>query len=193
MAGGVVTITSNADKVAKALAKFPQQTNQGLRRVFVEQGNQGVAALVRVTTRNLHRRSGALARGWTKRVEGSAKTNLVLIFVNEVPYAVTHEEGATITPKRRSFLAIPLSAAKTASGVARVSPGDLPRRQSFVRNRIVFFKSSANDQNPTPMFALKKSVRIPPRLNAEGVFIRQAKKLERAIEKEIENIFNRGK
>jgi len=85
-----------------------------------------------------------------------------------------------------------LDAAKTAAGVARVSPRDLPRKQTFIANPngtpIIFQKSGSGI---TPMFALKKSVTIPPRLQATGAFMRMRFQLERDINNAIENIWSK--
>jgi hypothetical protein len=75
--------------------------------------------------------------------------------------------GATITPKRGRFLAIPIGAAKTAKGVARFSahmlmqnPGAAGYDGSFIRKSIIF---GVKNRGIVPLFVLKPSVTLPSR------------------------------
>jgi hypothetical protein len=194
---GVVDIKfKNEKQVLRVLRKFPKESNVEMKKVFREQGSEIQAREIRVTTRNLNRRTGALARGWTFRVLGNVSTGMELLIINETIYGPIHEHGDTITPKTKRFLAVPLPAAKTRAGVS-ISPGDLPSRQTFVASPrgtpIIFFKKSKDDKKPTPMFALKKSVEIPARLGAGGAFLAQRHKMGRAIEEGIMRVWARQK
>lgn len=78
-------------------------------------------------------------------------------------YAKILETGGTITPRNGQYLAIPLGALKTKSGVSR---GSSPRdfNNTFVKssrsgNLIIFEKLS--NKSIRPLFLLKRSVRIP--------------------------------
>lgn len=75
------------------------------------------------------------------------------------------EDGKTIRPRRRKYLTIPLAAAKTGLGRSR---GDA--RTVGARYQSTFFRRSKRGNlilygkrghNITPLFVLKKSVRIP--------------------------------
>ncbi len=80
-------------------------------------------------------------------------------------YLNTQEDGATITAKRSQYLTIPLPAALDAQGVPlkkRARDWD----NTFVKkskngNLIIFQKNGASI---TPLYLLRKSVTIPPRL-----------------------------
>lgn len=88
-------------------------------------------------------------------------------------YALAHEYGATITPKRSKMLAIPLPAALTPSGVMRMPPrayGDAlflfkskkldsatGRPRAFLARRIGKGKNARLEL----LFVLKSSVRLP--------------------------------
>lgn len=179
--GGLIITSPNLDKVAKSLARWPKKAPRTISKHLRVEGIGTVKKLKRVTTRNLTRRTGQLARGWVLPQMATGFGSVTMTFVNETKYARIQEEGGTITPKRSKFLAIPLDAAKTAAGVARISPRDLPDRQTFVAKGIIFFKSSKNDPKPTPMFALKKSVTLPPRMGAWGVILSSERKYAKAV------------
>lgn len=185
----MVITSPNIDKVIKSLDKWPRKAPRVIGKHWRPVSNKVHKKLVRVTTRNLHRRTGTLARGWVRPRMHTAQGLVTVNFVNEAIYATIHEFGGTITAKGK-LLAIPLTAAKTSAGVARVSPGDLPGKQTFVRNRIIFFKKSKTDKRPTPMFKLQESVTIPPRLNATGVILSSQRPYSRGIEKAVEELWS---
>lgn len=188
--GGAIEISSpNIDKVIKSFAQWPSKAPRTIVKYWRPEGIQTTKKLKRVTDRNLTRRTGQLSRGWALPQIVTGFGNVTMTFINETKYARIQEEGGTITPVRRSYLAIPLSAAKTAAGVARVEPGDLPSRQTFVRYDIIFFKQSKNDPKPVAMFALKTSVEIPPRMGAFGVILSMARRYERATVKAVNKLW----
>lgn len=83
-------------------------------------------------------------------------------------YANIHEDGGTITAKRSKFLTIPTQFAKTASGVPRFSARDLfsgktNYKGGVVLNNMIFGINKTKRSQITPLFILKKSVRIPAR------------------------------
>jgi len=180
-----IRVTSNASLIIATFKRFPQDFDRGVRRTLQAGGNEIQAEMIRASTTKLKRRSGTLARGWTNRVEGHGM-GLRLIILNETPYAVTHEFGAVITPKRRKFLAIPIGDAVTAAGVARISPSDIKGR-SFIAKDVIFEKHNGSY---SPMFALKREVRIPARLGARDIFDRQAKRVEKRVMDEVARIWN---
>lgn len=80
-------------------------------------------------------------------------------------YLAVHEKGATVSAKRAKYLAIPLPAALTKTGVPKKRR---PRewKNTFVQrsrrgNLIIFQKRGGT---LIPLYVLKKSVSIPPRL-----------------------------
>lgn len=121
----------------------------------------------------LARRTGTLARSTRPvkaRVEGSKVTG-GLAFGTK--YAKVHigPSGSTfvIRPKNRQFLAIPLAAAKTAAGVPRGRPLDGIWGPTFIAKGIIFGYSGGTKRTqsatPIPLFALKRSVVIPRRVD----------------------------
>ena len=62
----------------------------------------------------LHNRSGDLRRSVRTRWHGAAR--LMLVGGRDAPYAVMHELGGTIKPKRGKYLTVPLPAALNAKG-----------------------------------------------------------------------------
>jgi len=190
--GGLVILLPNYEKIQASLKRWPQKSMQALQTGWRPVDSNVHSQLVRVTSRNLVRRTGNLARGWARPRSSLTGNMLQVLFTNETEYAVTHEYGATITAKNVRFLTIPLGAAKTAGGVAKVSARDLPQGQTFVAKDVIFFKRSNRDPRPQAMFALKTSVTIPPRLNAWGVIMSSQRKYIKASEKAIEQLWNKG-
>lgn len=132
----------------------------------------------------LKRGTGNLARSVRHRLEQQGPSKImgeVGILAGSGPvtkYAAIHLTGGVITPKRAQFLAIPLPAARTASGVPRYGS---PLRETlkaafpagtFVAKGVLFGKLGATTSgrlktkggsNIVALFALKKSVTIPKR------------------------------
>jgi len=117
----------------------------------------------------LQRRTGHLRASIGSIVETSSD-GLVAVVGSGVrqgkrlPYADIQETGGTVRPSVKSWLTIPLSAAKTSAGVTRftaqdVKNGNTKYEGSFIRNGIIFGKTR---RKITPLFVLKKSVQIRP-------------------------------
>lgn len=76
--------------------------------------------LKRPGSASLAPRTGALRRSFRSDVLGRTLADMRgRVYSAGVPYAVVHEEGRTIRPRRRQWLTIPLSAVKTPAGVPR--------------------------------------------------------------------------
>lgn len=114
----------------------------------------------------LNVRTGLLRNSTTARAEFDARSggvdSLIRIRAN-VPYASTHEYGATITPKAGRYLAIPLPAAKTAAGVSRGSPRMFPDLFFVISSRGNPLLARRDGDGIVPMFALKERVTVPRR------------------------------
>lgn len=148
---------------------------------------------------SLSRRSGQLARSNAHAVTTSpTKPTLEVAIGGGVPYARAHEHGATITPKKSKYLAIPLGAARTAAGVGRVtSPRNWPNPLRVLRSRrgnlllvetlakartvdvatgkrvkAGTFGPAAIRSKLRPVFVLKSEVTLPPRLGFGKTFKR---------------------
>lgn len=89
-----------------------------------------------LTGQKLKRRSGDLARSTTGRairIHGIPAIRVGVFRGPTIPYAVAHEEGRVIRPRRAKALAIPTDAAKTATGRAKVpGPRDFGRPLTFL-------------------------------------------------------------
>jgi len=86
-----------------------------------------------------------------------------------VPYAPLHEFGGTIMPVKAKRLAIPLPAARTAAGVARISsPRLMPDLKLIVtkaKKLLLVRFIGKKKKRMIPMFVLHKGpIQIPARL-----------------------------
>jgi hypothetical protein len=121
----------------------------------------------------LARRTGTLARSTRPKPVVMEGTKVVGGLAFGAKYAKVHigpaGSGFTITPKNRQFLAIPLSAAKTAAGVARGGPLAGIWGPTFIAKGVIFGYSGGTKGTqstiPIPLFALKRSVVIPRRVD----------------------------
>ena len=115
----------------------------------------------------LEPRTRNLARSVFYRLELAGRDALVRVGfdLKKAKYARLLLLGGTVVPKTAQFLTIPLTAAKTASGVTRFRARDViaaPERfgytGTFFAKRVLFGRRG---QEIVPLFALKSSVRIP--------------------------------
>lgn len=147
------------------------------------------------TSTQLHTRTGAL-RASVRPLSVNRSSTIIQAGISfGTQYASTHvgKRGTvtTIRPKGHPYLAIPLPAAKTRSGVAKGQPevswqgeerpnspfGDTFIAKSKKGNLIIFGKSiQTKDVNwgrtkgkIVPLFVLKREVKIPVRIPIEGI------------------------
>lgn len=154
-------------EIQKAIKLYPDTIFQEIRKAFVTilarferdhklkymRGRPGVFA-----------RTGTLRRSFMFKVFGKTLAELNGIYFSDSVYARIHEEGGLIRPTRSRYLAIPLDAVKTPSGVPRGSPRDFPN--TFIRRKggsLLIMQTQG--ERAVPLFALVSSVTIPPRLN----------------------------
>lgn len=113
----------------------------------------------------LHVRTGALLNSVTSSVSESLDGLITgEVKSSGVKYAATHEFGATIVPKNKQFLAIPIGDNRRSDGMPKVTTKDLMamgKGKSFIRKGIIFMKEDGGGIKA--MFALRKSVVIPAR------------------------------
>jgi len=93
--------------------------------------------------------SGRLARSVKYRIEGDN-----IIIGSNLVYARIHHEGGIIQPVTAQYLAIPLNIKAKAR-----RPRDFDN--TFIAKGVIF--QNNGDEDPTPLYALKKQVRIPAR------------------------------
>lgn len=170
-----------ADKLRRALAKYPRELHRELHEGFVDIGNAMVEAVQRrVEGSPLRSRSGMLKRSFGKRVMGNDLRSLKLrVYSAGVPYAVWHaiKGPDIIRPKRAKYLTIPTKHAMTSAG--RPKAGMASARQWmeahkgewFISKGTIFkrkFRSTGSRSGaqvgfgkPVPLWSLKKQVRVP--------------------------------
>lgn len=120
----------------------------------------------------LSRRSGGLARKMNaSRISARLTSEGPVVSFQLTGVMAVHERGAVITPRTSQYLTIPLPAALDSRGVPlRKSARDW--QNTFVRrskrgNLLIFQKQG---REIIPLYALKKSVRIPARLDFGRTF-----------------------
>jgi len=120
-------------------------------------------------TERLRVRSGNLRRSITGSVAAQSDGASVELTAGgrtggkDVPYAATQEFGATITPVRRQWLALPAQDVQTGAGVSRyASPRDYPTPLVFVlinaRRAILLDPADGRTK-----WSLRKEVTIKPK------------------------------
>lgn len=165
----MVTFNLKADfsRSKRTFRDLPQRIAKRIAKTFGDIGLDFVRRikLERFSGRPaLYRRTGELSRSIHFEVKGQQLNTLTLRIYSDSPYAKIQEFGGTIKPKNAQWLAIPLDAVKTGTGVARGGPRDYENTffaKSKKGNLILFQK---NEGKVTPLFVMKKEVTIPPRL-----------------------------
>lgn len=159
----------------------------GAAKVMREFGHEYLTRLVethlsgRTGDMGLNRRSGNLARDWVTTVEEKAVGPVLTVKTHGTAdkYAGLQERGGTVRPVHAKNLWIPLPANQTPKGVARISPREAIAQGGFIswRRGGVFFARplvKTARKNTThglvPLFVLKKSVTVLPRMGAESLF-----------------------
>jgi hypothetical protein len=162
------------EQFARALRAAPDQLAKAIIPRLIQRAQEfRTRLLVRSRLRGrpgLDSHSGQMALSFKQdpdgAVDGQSLDSFRLTEYSTHPGVLVQEKGATIGPVKGSHLAIPLAAAKTSSGVKRGgvrSFSDTFVRKSKAGNLIVFQRNGKGEK-PTPLFLLRKSVTIPPRL-----------------------------
>ena len=121
------------------------------------------------------RKTGALAKSiGGKKIRNTSGINIIVgsgVFAPEVPYALLQEDGGTITPKKRDWLAIPFRGVK-----------GFPREYrdtffAFSKNKNLILFQKLGKHGKRPLFALKKEVNIPASKWFSSVMDKQKEKL----------------
>ena len=183
------------NRVILKIDKLDEEVMGVIMRVFRRQ-SQSMANYIIIrhltggtTSDRLARRTGTLAKSTRPRKVERKGKKVVGGVVLGTEYAKVHvgEKGkvTTIRPRRAQFLAIPLSAAKTAAGVPRGRPRDFGNTfiQRSRRGNLLIFQKRLG--SIVPLFALKKEVRIPARVHLEEVASAFAGRIAKDIEQSI--------
>lgn len=102
------------------------------------------------------------------RVVGRDSIGSITGFIGGVGYLIPHEFGATIVPRRRQWLTIPLRAALGPNGVpihrrARDWADTFIRRSRYGHQRLIIYQQRGS--TIVPLYLLSKRVVIKPRLH----------------------------
>ena len=138
------------------------------------------------------RGNAGLAGGFYAIVSGNTLENLQLQKGNTQVHAVTHEFGATITPKRAKYLTIPLRDAMTPGGVPRrAGARDWPNTFVYQAPSGQLFIAQGADEFDGDtdalilLYMLKRKVTIPARLGMRKVNEDQAPQRLKDLQAEV--------
>jgi len=172
-----VSLRINADDLRDALNRRGRVFRDEVDRAFTAAGHHAVnLSKEQAKGRGVQDRTNRLADSFGFRVEGrgsdaSRFRRRLEVFSAGVPYARDQEYGATIRPRRKKWLTIPLPDAKTAKGVARGSARsfkDTFFRRSRKGNLLLSQRLASGELRN--LFVLKKRVRVPGRLGFRKVW-----------------------
>lgn len=216
----MVRLTTNATSVAGALDAAPKVFERKAKlflrdimvafdRKFRKEQFDGYRG--RSYSDRLQVRTGSLRNSLVKgEVSGSTLGNMKVetsIGSSASPYARLQEFGGTITPKAKRFLTVPLPGVLTAAGVLKGGARLVNRggkwqtedgRQTFIRTSKAgnkYIAASDGAGGIEPLYMLRTSVKVPPRLrffrtfkdmNKDGTFGRIVSKHVRDGLKEVE-------
>lgn len=192
------------------LGKFnPRDEGRAVYRGFVRAGLLIERALKgNISGGYLDVRSGRLRASIGSRIDVDADGLTATIGSgarqgDRIKYANIHETGGTVVPRVRQWLTVPLSAAQTASGVARFTAQDVRQHRtqydgSFIQDSIIFgymkrgkYKKGGLNLNIVPLFVLKKSVTIPASRylsrTAEETFMDANKMIMETVKEELKS------
>lgn len=174
-----VTVTVEDEELQRFLAQLPETLTTKVRQML---GNAALKAQRAVIDNFNHTgatgadkltsRTGLLARSIRTTITptGTPLSQISAAVHTDVIYAPIHEQGGTITAKRAyagvpggPYLNIPLPDNLTPAGVMRKNAGEVFSQGGYlVRSRLGNWL--VMDVNGKPMFVLKRSVTIKPRL-----------------------------
>lgn len=147
--------------VKKELQKFLTDVTDALARRHGNPYPGGTSA------NSLSKRSGDLVQSLKENtaVKGSNLENLVGE-IGGIFYARIHEYGGTITAKRAKYLTIPLPAALNSNGTPKKkSARDWDKTFIITSKKGNLLIVQRDGRKLIPLYVLKTSVYIPPRLN----------------------------
>lgn len=125
-------------------------------------------------------RSGTLRRS-TMPVYDERRGRFIAGVSFGVKYAVAHvgKPGTffEVRPRHAKFLAIPTKYARTPAGVSRYS-SPLALSDTFIRGGVIYQRQG---RRAVPMFILRRSVRIPRRIDSEDILQQGVKYLEEVL------------
>lgn len=174
-----VSGTSISTAVSKALTinnRFLQEVAVELRQALDKLYNDlairhGNAWPTGTTSRTLSVRSGGGLRSIKESIKVDISGNEVTGSISAAKLSV-HETGATITAKNVQYLTIPLTAAMDSRGLplrARARDWENTFVARSKRGNLIIFQRQTGGKI-LPLYLLKHSVKIPPRLGMGEMF-----------------------
>lgn len=174
----MIEVETNAASVAVRYNQAPALLAKTVVQTFRRIG----ASLQTFVVRNklagqvLARRTGTLARAVFYKVflEGEDAVLAIGADAAKAKYARVQELGGVIRATHSANLAIPLDAARTAKGVARMSAREFMKNPEALGFESAFVNPKGTaimgriGQNIEPVFALKKQVVLQPRRYLRG-------------------------
>jgi hypothetical protein len=168
-------------ELSRAMNRAPQAVAQELSKGFRTVGARFERFMVRERLRKdgrptyndprdrLFRRTGALSRAYNTVLTGAGNLDQLTLRMGWIDpkaaaVARVQEEGAIIRPVRAKYLTVPLPAALTAAGVLRARARDWPNTFIVRTKKGGLFIAHQVGGKPEFLFALKKEVKVPPRL-----------------------------
>lgn len=177
-------------KLAEVQKKLPGAIFRGINDSLEIIESQAKLNVTTGGASGLHVRTGHLRRSITHEKPKRRGNKIVGKVGATAPYAPVHEFGATITPKRTKFLAIPIGPAKTAAGAAR-APGPRDYPDTFVRRskagKLMIFRKVG--KRVVPLFVLVKRVVIPKRPWLLPAVKKSVPRITKAISRRIREVF----
>ncbi len=160
----------DVQKLGPILSKSLQRYLDEVRRALIRRHSKPFSNPTNVPatgSSDLLRRSGGI-RGITTLVKSAKDLNRIAGTMI-VPFPISvHERGTTIRARNAQFLTIPLSAALDSRGIP-LRPSARSWDMTFVqrsrRGNLLIFQRRGTQI--VPLYLLKKSVTLPPRLKAE--------------------------
>ncbi|CAO3460817.1 hypothetical protein [Azospirillum argentinense] len=159
------------DEAARAVSDELMRSLQGLTKALVAKHGSPWPGMAAAGGDTLHSRSGAGLRALVDGVTVVPAARLAGVRGTiRVPGTLAgHEDGAIITPRRSKYLTVPLPAALDGRGVPlRRSARDW--QDTFVApgrgGSLVIFQRRPS--GAVPLYVLKRSVRLRPRLGLES-------------------------
>ncbi len=168
-----IEVTTNAGSIAVHYGDASKLVSKNIVTTFRRIGPALLTYIARekLSGQVLERRTSTLTRALFYQVFLSERDAVLRIGADgkKAAYAHIQEEGGTIRPVHAQHLAIPLDAARTAKGVARMgarefisNPESLGFERAFV-NRKGTAIMGARGGVAEPVYALKDSVTLPAR------------------------------
>lgn len=176
-----MSLRINAEDLRNALNRRGKVFRDEVDRAFTAAGHEAVnLSKAQAKGLGVQDRTNRLADSFGYRVLSKGSNDHKLrrrleVYSAGIPYARVQEYGATIRPRRKKWLTIPLPDAKTAKGVTR-GPARSFEDTFFRRSRkgnLLLSQRVASGEIRN-LFVLKKRVRVPGRLGFRKVWTDQA-------------------